>query len=85
MKVLHGCTHDLMWLQRDFSVYFVNCFDTFHAMKFLKYPILSLSHLLKVKCKIIVDKKHQLSDWRQRPLPKDMLIYARSDTSSKCL
>ena len=26
------------------------------------------------------DKKHQLSDWRQRPLPDAMLSYARSDT-----
>ena len=29
---------------------------------------------------LTLDKKHQLSDWRQRPLSKEMLIYARSDT-----
>jgi exosome complex exonuclease RRP6 len=28
----------------------------------------------------VIDKKHQLSDWRQRPLPADMLEYARKDT-----
>merc|ERR1719233_2658644 len=28
VKVLHGCQQDIMWLQRDFSVYLVNVFDT---------------------------------------------------------
>ena len=27
-KVLHGCDSDVEWLQRDFSVYLVNVFDT---------------------------------------------------------
>ena len=27
-----------------------------------------------------MDKKHQNSDWRQRPLPSEMLEYARKDT-----
>ena len=28
LKVLHGCDSDVEWLQRDFSVYLVNVFDT---------------------------------------------------------
>jgi exosome complex exonuclease RRP6 len=27
-KVLHGCEKDVEWLQRDFSIYLVNVFDT---------------------------------------------------------
>ena len=28
------------------------------------------------------DKKYQVADWRLRPLPTEMLTYARSDTHS---
>ena len=29
LKVFHGCDSDIGWLQRDFGLYVVNCFDTF--------------------------------------------------------
>ena len=58
----------------------MNTFDTFHAAKILKYPALSLAHLLKFYGHIKLNKKHQLSDWRQRPLPQQMIDYARTDT-----
>ena len=28
VKVLHGADSDIIWLQRDFSLYVVNMFDT---------------------------------------------------------
>jgi exosome complex exonuclease RRP6 len=28
LQVLHGCDHDVVWLQRDFQLYLVNVFDT---------------------------------------------------------
>ena len=59
----------------------MNVFDTYHAAKTLKYPALSLAHLLKYHGNIKLNKKHQLSDWRQRPLPQDMIDYARTDTA----
>ncbi|CAE7719890.1 Exosc10, partial [Symbiodinium microadriaticum] len=80
VKVFHGCDSDILWLQKDFGLYVVNCFDTYHAAKALRYPALSLAHLLKYHCGITLNKKHQLADWRIRPLPEDMLCYARSDT-----
>lgn len=80
VKVLHGCENDSLWLQKDFGLHLVNCFDTYHAAKALKFPSCSLAHLLKYYCNFVVNKKHQLSDWRQRPLPADMLAYARTDT-----
>lgn len=33
-------------------------------------------------CDIEADKKYQMADWRIRPIPEDMLKYARSDTHS---
>lgn len=79
-KIFHGCDKDILWLQRDFSLYVVNCFDTFHAAKLLKFPVLSLAHLVRYYCDFNLDKKYQLADWRKRPLPKEMLHYARCDT-----
>lgn len=80
VKVLHGCDKDVLWLQRDCGLYIVNCFDTHVAAKALSYPALSLAHLLKVHCGVSADKRHQLSDWRERPLPQEMQHYANEDT-----
>lgn len=80
VKVFHGCEDDILWLQRDLGCYVVNCFDTYHAAKLLKYPTLSLSHQVKFHCGISLNKKHQMSDWRIRPLSKEMIDYARDGT-----
>ena len=37
-QVFHGCDSDVVWLQRDFSVYLVNVFDTHQAGKLLGLP-----------------------------------------------
>lgn len=71
---------DIIWLQRDFGVYVVNLFDTGQAARVLSFAHLSLAFLLKHYCNIEVDKKFQLADWRMRPLPDEMLKYAREDT-----
>lgn len=80
VKVFHGCENALYWLQRDFGLYVVNCFDTYLAAKQLRFPALSLAHLVRVYCGVTLDKTHQLSDWRQRPLGEDLEQYARCDT-----
>jgi len=80
VKVLHGAESDIIWLQRDFGVYIVNLFDTYHASKLLEFGSHSLAHLLKLYADYDADKRYQLADWRIRPLPKEMLSYARSDT-----
>ena len=80
IKVFHGAEMDIQWLQRDFGVYVVNMFDTFHASHVLEMSKHSLSFILETFCGITVDKKHQRSDWRIRPLPKDMIEYAQTDT-----
>lgn len=80
VKVLHGADMDVLWLQRDFGLYLVNLFDTGQAARVLHFPHLSLAYLLSHYCKLNVDKKFQLADWRIRPLPTEMVKYAREDT-----
>ena len=66
VKVLHGCDGDVDWLQRDFSLYLRNVFDTHQAGKLLGLPRLSLAYLLATYCSIEADKQFQLADWRIR-------------------
>ncbi|KAJ2708828.1 exosome nuclease subunit, partial [Coemansia spiralis] len=80
VKVFHGADHDIQWLQRDFGVYVVGLFDTYHASKVLNMGHHSLAHLLKTYCGYHADKKYQLADWRIRPVPDEMMRYARADT-----
>ena len=80
VKVLHGADSDIQWLQRDFGLYIVNLFDTGRAARALQLPSASYAYLLKHYVGITADKTHQLSDWRQRPLPDSMKQYAIMDT-----
>lgn len=80
LKVFHGADSDIEWLQRDLSLYVVNMFDTHQAAKRLGFERLSLAYLLKHYCKIEADKTFQLADWRMRPLPEELIDYARMDT-----
>ncbi|KAJ2812790.1 exosome nuclease subunit [Coemansia furcata] len=79
-KVFHGAESDIVWLQRDFGVYVVGLFDTYHASHVLNMEHHSLAHLLRVYCQYDADKRYQLADWRIRPVPAEMLRYARADT-----
>ncbi|CAL1713393.1 unnamed protein product [Somion occarium] len=80
VKVFHGAESDIVWLQQDFNLYIVNLFDTYHASKVLEFPRHGLATLLEMYCDFTPDKRFQLADWRIRPLPQEMLDYARSDT-----
>ncbi len=80
IKVLHGAFMDIIWLQRDFGIYIVGLFDTYHATKYLQFPKHGLAYLLERFANFKTSKKYQLADWRIRPLPQSMIQYARSDT-----
>ncbi|KAF5475765.1 hypothetical protein F2P56_007539 [Juglans regia] len=79
-KVMHGADRDIVWLQRDFGIYVCNLFDTGQASKVLKLQRNSLEFLLDHFCGVIANKEYQNADWRLRPLPEDMVRYAREDT-----
>ncbi|KAF6219313.1 hypothetical protein HO133_005138 [Letharia lupina] len=80
LKVFHGSSMDMIWLQRDFGLYVVGLFDTFHASRSLGYPKHGLAYLLKRFANFDAAKQYQMADWRIRPLPEEMFNYARSDT-----
>lgn len=80
VKIFHGADSDIEWLQRDLSLYVVNMFDSHQAAKRLGLARLSLAYLLKHYCKVEADKTFQLADWRVRPLPEELILYARKDT-----
>ena len=80
VKVLHGADRDVEWLQRDFGIYVVNMFDTGQAARVLRLPAKGLAYLLQHHCGVTADKTLQRADWRVRPLPEEMLKYAREDT-----
>ena len=63
VQVLHGCSSDVLWLQRDFGVYLVNVFDTGEASKLLHYPSHGLAHLLHTFCGVVAQKQYQVQ-WR---------------------
>ena len=56
VKVLHGSDSDIEWLQKDFSLYIVNLFDTGQASRVLGLKSFSLAHLLQTYCNILADK-----------------------------
>ncbi|XP_045509805.1 exosome component 10 isoform X2 [Colias croceus] len=80
LKVFHGAEMDVQWLQRDFGVYIVGMFDTHRAARALHLATLSLKYLLMKYCAVDTDKRYQLADWRIRPLPEELIEYARMDT-----
>lgn len=80
IKVFHGASSDIVWLQRDLGLYIVGLFDTYFACDCLEYGKRSLAFLLERFVNFDADKKYQMADWRIRPLSDEMLYYARSDT-----
>lgn len=83
VKVMHGCHNDLRWLQRDWGIRVVNLFDTSVAARALGRPNLSLSVMLRdfgVPTSTTEKSEFQAADWRVRPLPLEMLRYARDDS-----
>ncbi|KAK6134715.1 hypothetical protein DH2020_031541 [Rehmannia glutinosa] len=78
-KVFHGADNDVLWLQRDFHIYVVNLFDTAKACDILSKPQRSLAYLLETYCGVSTNKLLQREDWRQRPLPQEMIQYACAD------
>ena len=80
LKVFHGSNMDMIWLQRDLGLYVVGLFDTYHACIALSLPARSLKYLLDRFAEFKAQKIYQTADWRVRPIPPEMLDYARSDT-----
>ncbi|VVC94326.1 unnamed protein product [Leptidea sinapis] len=80
LKIFHGAKHDIAWMQRDLGLYVVGMFDTQKAASILNKSRTTLQYIVFEYCHVELDKRFQLADWRVRPIPEEMLEYARSDT-----
>ena len=80
LKIFHAAEYDLMCLKRDFGFEFANLFDTMVAARMLGRKEIGLGSLLENEFDIHLDKHYQKSNWGIRPLSREMLQYAVSDT-----
>ena len=80
VKVLHGAEYDVLCLGRDFNFQLVNLFDTRVASRTLGWEKSGLGDLLAQVFDVRLDKRFQRANWGKRPIPEDMLDYARLDT-----
>lgn len=79
-KIFHACEYDLMLLKRDHDWEIRNLFDTMWAARILGYKNMGLAWFLREYYEVEVSKKYQKANWAIRPLPDDLLAYARTDT-----
>ena len=79
-KVLHGADYDLRILHRDFGLEVRGLFDTMVAARLVGERDFGLASLLKTYQGVHLQKKYQLADWSRRPLSRQMMEYAASDT-----
>jgi ribonuclease D len=79
-KVLHGAEYDLLCLWRDFGFRVKNLFDTRVAVRTLGWQKTGLGDILAKEFGVRLNKRFQRADWGKRPLPEELLNYARLDT-----
>jgi ribonuclease D len=79
-KIFHAAEYDLILLKRDYGWHLHNLFDTMWAARILGYSQVGLANLLEQFFGVKLDKRHQKSNWCQRPLSPSQLAYACHDT-----
>ena len=78
--VMHGASHDLRLLKRDWDIAVRSLFDTHIAAELLGVNGTGLGSLVESRLGFVLPKEYQRADWAVRPLPEAMLRYAASDT-----
>ena len=79
-KVFHGAEYDVICLKRDFNFKITNLFDTRVGLRTLGRKRSGLGDVLEEEFGVKINKKWQRANWGQRPLPPELLDYARLDT-----
>lgn len=79
-KVFHAAEYDLIGLRRDYNFVVNNIFDTSLAVRLCGLKAFALNDVLQTYFDVTLDKKHQLDDWSERPIPPQRLLYAQRDT-----
>jgi ribonuclease D len=79
-KIFHAAEYDLITLKRDFHFDFENLFDTMVAARILGWEKIGLGSILKAEFDVALNKRYQRANWGRRPIPPEMMDYARLDT-----
>lgn len=79
-KIFHAAEYDIMTLKRDYGFQIQNVFDTHIAVRALGWKKSGLANILEQVFNVETQKRYQRADWGRRPLPDEMLDYARLDT-----
>ena len=77
---LHGADYDLRLLRRTYGFVPTSVFDTMIAARLLGHMEFGLAALVFQYFGVQLSKSAQKSDWRQRPLSRQMMDYARKDS-----
>jgi ribonuclease D len=79
-KVFHAADYDLACLYRQYD-WPVRCiFDTMAAARALGWNQVGLAAILQKKFNVASDKRFQRTNWGSRPLSREQLAYAQTDT-----
>lgn len=79
-KIFHAAEYDLILLKRQYGWELKNLFDTMWAARILGYKRYGLASMLETCFEVKLDKRYQKSNWCQRPLTPEQLVYAQHDT-----
>lgn len=79
-KIFHAAEYDLILLKREFGWELKNLFDTMWAARILGYKRFGLASMLETCFQVKLNKRYQKSNWCQRPLSPEQLVYAQHDT-----
>ena len=79
-KIFHAAEYDLISMKRDYQFSFENLFDTMVAARILGWEEIGLGSILKAEFDVGLNKRYQRANWGKRPIPPEMMAYARLDT-----
>jgi len=79
VKYIHGADYDVGGLKRDFHYVFNNIFDTMIAAQYCNFPRIGMADLVEHYFGIRLEKKFTKSNWGERPISLQQLIYLCQD------
>ena len=79
-NVLHASEYDLILMKREHDWDIHNLFDTMWAARVIGHEKIGLASVLGAMYGMEIDKKYQRANWCERPLNRDQLTYAQTDT-----
>ncbi len=79
-KIFHGADYDVGLLKRDFGYECHHLFDTMVAAQFLNHEKIGMADLVEKYFGIHLEKKFTKSNWIERPLSIEQMVYLCQDT-----